>query len=178
MWRWLRGAFTRAMNSLYGISERCGPSVSLRNCQIAKKATMRTTQSKSVLCGCLKTNLGSGINHAIGRSHWLRAAPLGSVARRDIDRSACLGSPFGVRNMRSQGWLLAALAVLCALCAVFAGSARAAQGSYLELRLDGVINPLKVRHLARALERAESERASFVLLTIDTPGGLVSSLQE
>jgi membrane-bound serine protease (ClpP class) len=81
--------------------------------------------------------------------------------------------------MLSQGRLLAAaLAVLWTLCFAFGGSARAAPGSYLELRLDGVINPLKVRHLARALTRAESERASFVLLTIDTPGGLVSSLQE
>jgi membrane-bound serine protease (ClpP class) len=81
--------------------------------------------------------------------------------------------------MLSQGRLLAAaLAVLWTLCFAFGGSARAAPGSYLELRLDGVINPLKVRHLGRALERAESERARFVLLTIDTPGGLVSSLQE
>ena len=80
--------------------------------------------------------------------------------------------------MRSQGRLLgAALALLCALCFVFGGSARAAPGSYLELRLDGVINPLKVRHLARALTRAESERASFVTgVALQVDGGQVPSL--
>jgi membrane-bound serine protease (ClpP class) len=57
-------------------------------------------------------------------------------------------------------------------------AARADHGAYVELRLDGVVNPLKVRHLTRAMERAESEHAKFLLLTIDTPGGLVSSLQE
>jgi membrane-bound serine protease (ClpP class) len=68
-------------------------------------------------------------------------------------------------------------AVLAALCFVL-GSARADAGSYVELRLDGVVNPLKVRHLQRAMERANAEGAKFIVLTIDTPGGLVSSLQE
>jgi membrane-bound serine protease (ClpP class) len=64
------------------------------------------------------------------------------------------------------------------LCVVLAGSARGGSAVYVETRIDGIVNPLKVRHLARAMARAESERAKFVLLTIDTPGGLVSSLQE
>jgi membrane-bound serine protease (ClpP class) len=66
---------------------------------------------------------------------------------------------------------------LVALCALV-GSARAAREAYVEIRIDGIVNPLKVRHLARAMARADSERAKFVVLTIDTPGGLVSSLQE
>lgn len=55
---------------------------------------------------------------------------------------------------------------------------RAERGTFVEIRLDGIVNPLKVRHLARAMERADGERAKFILLTLDTPGGLVSSLQE
>lgn len=74
--------------------------------------------------------------------------------------------------------MLEALVVLLALGVVFAGNARAERPVYVESRVDGIVNPLKVRHLTRALARADSERASFVLLTIDTPGGLVSSLQE
>jgi membrane-bound serine protease (ClpP class) len=73
--------------------------------------------------------------------------------------------------------VLTLLAVLAALCFVVE-SARAGAGSYVELRLDGVVNPLKVRHLKRAMERSDAEGAQFIVLTIDTPGGLVSSLQE
>jgi membrane-bound serine protease (ClpP class) len=74
--------------------------------------------------------------------------------------------------------VLAALVAIVLLCFTLARTARAEQEAYVEIRLDGIVNPLKVRHLTRALSRADSERASFVLLTIDTPGGLVSSLQE
>jgi membrane-bound serine protease (ClpP class) len=71
------------------------------------------------------------------------------------------------------------VAIVCsALCFVLLAGVHAKAGSYVELRLDGIVNPLKVRHFARATERAERERAQFVLVTIDTPGGLVSSLQE
>lgn len=83
-----------------------------------------------------------------------------------------------MRKRRSRGALLAALAALLSLCFTLARAARAEVGSYVEIRLDGIVNPLKVRHLARAMERAESEQAKFILLTLDTPGGLVSSLQE
>ena len=85
----------------------------------------------------------------------------------------------GVRNKRSRGGLLAAVAALLLLCfTTVARPAHGDQGSYVEIRLEGIVNPLKVRHLARAMDRAEAERAKFILLTLDTPGGLVSSLQE
>ena len=74
--------------------------------------------------------------------------------------------------------MLGALIALALLCFVLTEAAHAARPAYVEIRIDGIVNPLKVRHLGRALSRAENERASFVLLTIDTPGGLVSSLQE
>jgi membrane-bound serine protease (ClpP class) len=91
-----------------------------------------------------------------------------------------------VRHEWSRGRLftkaLAALVFLVCLLGPkpdqVARAAGAERGAYVEMRLDGIVNPLKVRHLARGLARAQSERATFVLLTIDTPGGLVSSLQE
>ncbi|HEY3493497.1 MAG TPA: ATP-dependent Clp protease proteolytic subunit, partial [Polyangiaceae bacterium] len=70
--------------------------------------------------------------------------------------------------------VLAALAFLI-LCS--ASSAFAAPGRYLHIRVDGVINPIKQRYVERSLARAVEERADFLLITIDTPGGLVSSLQ-
>jgi membrane-bound serine protease (ClpP class) len=69
-------------------------------------------------------------------------------------------------------WLMLLLGTLCAL-ALHASPAR----SYVEVRVDGVINPVKVRLVARAVERAEREHAEFLLVTIDTPGGLVVSMQ-
>ena len=44
--------------------------------------------------------------------------------------------------------------------------------------LQGVVNPIKARHLKQAIERAHESRAGFVILSIDTPGGLVSSMQD
>jgi membrane-bound serine protease (ClpP class) len=75
---------------------------------------------------------------------------------------------------------LRALAVcLCAaLSPLFWSGSALAAGSYVHVRVDGVINPIKARHVQRAVERAAAEQARFLLVTIDTPGGLVSSMQE
>jgi len=99
-----------------------------------------------------------------------------------IDRQAPLGSAPEVWKTAARSRVKSAAvcaALLCfALCFALVGPTRAAEPVYVELRLDGIVNPLKVRHLGRALERAEREQARFVVLTVDTPGGLVSSLQE
>ena len=50
--------------------------------------------------------------------------------------------------------------------------------NYLVLRLTGVVNPVKVRLVTRALERARAEHSTLLLVTLDTPGGLVSSMNE
>ncbi len=72
-------------------------------------------------------------------------------------------------------WTWAVLGLVSTLVLV---PAHASHSRYVHLRLAGVVNPLKVRQLKQALERAQRERASFVLLSLDTPGGLVSSMQE
>ncbi|HKU44118.1 MAG TPA: NfeD family protein [Polyangiales bacterium] len=70
-----------------------------------------------------------------------------------------------------RAWLLFA-------CLWVATQARAGQPLVLHVELRGVVNPVKVRHLKQALERATRERADLVLLSIDTPGGLVTSMQD
>jgi membrane-bound serine protease (ClpP class) len=75
--------------------------------------------------------------------------------------------------------LRAALAVLAfAVLSVFTEPSRAGSGPILHLTIDGVINPIKARYVRQAVEEAESAHAAFVLVSIDTPGGLVSSMQE
>ena len=70
-------------------------------------------------------------------------------------------------------------ALLVALaCFLESASAAAAPGKYVHVHIEGVINPIEQRYVERAIARATEERAAFVLLSIDTPGGLVSSLQK
>jgi membrane-bound serine protease (ClpP class) len=70
--------------------------------------------------------------------------------------------------------LLGVLAASIALAAI----ARAAAPSALHVRVEGVINPIKARFLEQALARARDEHAAFVVLSLDTPGGLVSSMED
>lgn len=47
-----------------------------------------------------------------------------------------------------------------------------------ELRIEGVINPIQARYVERSIQRAKAEGASLILISIDTPGGLVTSMQQ
>ena len=48
----------------------------------------------------------------------------------------------------------------------------------VSLRLDGVVDPFVADYLRGAIERADDDGAPAVLLQIDTPGGLESSMRE
>jgi len=47
-----------------------------------------------------------------------------------------------------------------------------------EIRIEGVINPIQARYVERSIERAKAEGATLLLVSIDTPGGLVTSMQQ
>lgn len=47
-----------------------------------------------------------------------------------------------------------------------------------EIRIEGVINPIQARYVERSIERARTEGATLLLVSIDTPGGLVTSMQQ
>ena len=74
------------------------------------------------------------------------------------------------------------LAVACltfggALAAVPAG-AQELSDSILEVRIEGVVDPFVADYIENAISDAEDEGAAAVLLTIDTPGGLISSMRQ
>ncbi|MFU8827193.1 MAG: NfeD family protein [Brevefilum sp.] len=48
----------------------------------------------------------------------------------------------------------------------------------VQLDIEGVINPFTARYLERGLGLAQRENADLVLVTLDTPGGLESSMRE
>lgn len=56
--------------------------------------------------------------------------------------------------------------------------ARTAPGPVYMVDLEGAINPIKARYVTSAIRRAEEANASVVILRLDTPGGLVDSMDE
>ena len=69
------------------------------------------------------------------------------------------------------------------LAMLFAGlypvsHASAQESKAFLLTLDGIIDPNHAKFLARGLDRAQEEGAQFVIIPIDTPGGLVSSMRD
>lgn len=82
--------------------------------------------------------------------------------------------------MRSGRRLLALTCLAAGIGASFAAPAAAQDGggSIVELRIDGVVDPFVADHVRGAIEDAGDEGAVAVLLTIDTPGGLDSSMRE
>jgi membrane-bound serine protease (ClpP class) len=70
---------------------------------------------------------------------------------------------------------------ITALAIAFAAWLHAASASSavaLHVRVEGVINPIKARYVHQALETARAKNASFVVMSINTPGGLVSSMED
>ncbi len=89
----------------------------------------------------------------------------------------------GARGVAQLGpWLSAALLVasLVVLCAGPAGSQPASQhrASVVELRIGGEIEPVMAEYINGGIVQAARSGASLVLITMDTPGGLGSSMQD
>lgn len=78
--------------------------------------------------------------------------------------------------LRRAGALVLFAAGLAA--ASWPASAQEPGGPVVQLRLDGVVDPFVANYLEGGIAAAEDEGAPAVLLTIDTPGGLDSSMRQ
>jgi membrane-bound serine protease (ClpP class) len=75
-------------------------------------------------------------------------------------------------------WLLAAAAVIALAAHAPAGAAAAASPVVLRADLGGAIGPATATYVGQAVQRAESEHAAALVLVLNTPGGLSSSMDE
>jgi membrane-bound serine protease (ClpP class) len=81
--------------------------------------------------------------------------------------------------MRTAGRVLRlVMATSFVLVGAFALPARAQAPTIVALRLDGVVDPLVADYLSGSVQRAQDGGAAAVLVEIDTPGGLDSSMRE
>jgi len=74
-------------------------------------------------------------------------------------------------------WLLAA-AVVIALAAHAPSGASASAPLVVRANLDGEVNAATARYVSQAVQRAESERADLLVLVLNTPGGLSTSMDD
>ena len=65
------------------------------------------------------------------------------------------------------------------LCGLIGPTLALAQAPHaLVVEVDGIINPVKERFISRAIDQAEEDGATLLIIEIDTPGGLLSSTRE
>ena len=80
----------------------------------------------------------------------------------------------------------AAFFLLCTLCAsavfflipAFAADEHSSSPLVLELRLEGVVDPILATYIDEGLADAASRHAALILITMDTPGGLSTSMED
>jgi membrane-bound serine protease (ClpP class) len=75
-------------------------------------------------------------------------------------------------------WLLAAAAAIALAAHAPAGAAAAASPVVLRADLDGEIGPATATYVAQAVQRAEAGHAAALVLVVDTPGGLSTSMDQ
>jgi membrane-bound serine protease (ClpP class) len=109
-----------------------------------------------------------------GRTSRTREEASWSVKRPSIRGAAQRAGPG--RGSRLVAWILIAFAGLVLAASGPAGAQTSS--SILSVTVDGVITPVMADHLREALDRAETEGHQALLVEIDTPGGLDTSMRD
>ena len=77
---------------------------------------------------------------------------------------------------RALHWVITTVALLAVAGGLTGIAAAQGQGRHvLRIEVEGIINPVVDRFIARAVERAEEREAELLVIRLDTPGGLLGS---
>ncbi|SDI84271.1 membrane-bound serine protease (ClpP class) [Bradyrhizobium sp. Rc2d] len=87
----------------------------------------------------------------------------------------CKGA-LAVQTMKAA--LVAAITVVALICCLLPSSAEESSRLALIVSIDGAIGPASASYVREALAKASERRAEIVLLRMNTPGGLNSSMRE
>jgi membrane-bound serine protease (ClpP class) len=90
---------------------------------------------------------------------------------------------FPFRTLRFGRWAALCLlagggAALLAAAPLAASAQTPTHSDVVELRIDGEIEPVLAEYIVGGIEQANQAHASLILITMDTPGGLDSSMRE
>ncbi|MDY6968621.1 MAG: nodulation protein NfeD, partial [Spirochaetota bacterium] len=64
------------------------------------------------------------------------------------------------------------------ICFILFSSVVFASNRYAVIKLEGSVNPILAEHIIESIEKANKENAQFIVLQMDTPGGLLTSMRE
>jgi membrane-bound serine protease (ClpP class) len=70
------------------------------------------------------------------------------------------------------------LAIALAFLATACGGPGGPEGAVHVLKADGDVNPVMARYIDRGIDQAEDAKALAVVIELDTPGGLMSSMED
>ena len=104
----------------------------------------------------------------------MRTSPAPRAGLRARKRRQVVMQPRWIfRGVPTLPFLLVFLAGLLGLVV-----AQAQAPHVLLLKVDGIINPVKERLIARTIRQAQEDQATLVIIELDTPGGLLSSTRK
>jgi membrane-bound serine protease (ClpP class) len=82
------------------------------------------------------------------------------------------------RSQSSPLYLLCLVSLICLMILAFGSSRKAIAGNdVIIMELDGSINPGSATYLVRGIKEAEETGAALLIIQMDTPGGLASSMR-
>lgn len=94
-----------------------------------------------------------------------------------VNRRSMIGEPYRILALAILQCMLGAVAVLLLLPSVVADE-HSASPVVLALNLNGEVEPILASYIDEGLAAAAQRHAALVLITMDTPGGLSSSMED
>lgn len=70
------------------------------------------------------------------------------------------------------------LFIFCMFVLFLSIESRANEKRYAQIKLEGSVNPIIAEHIVNSIKEAQEREVQFIVIQMDTPGGLVTSMRE